>query len=842
MKMKSNLSAFAACSLAGFLAWTACTSEYEHPLDKETDGGIDDATRREVMLTLRNKISVPSAGTKASGGIAIASENTIKTLDVYVFGAETEDGTYTYQERFAYRPAGDPLPTGATPMEVPAVSDNNYTQIKLTPKKGLFVRLYCIANQTTLKNPAKLRDTTNPDGSGKPLVFTDPNATVSDTSFVSLKTTSDAGSSNIRVDIPGAPTEEEFIKFRAPFIDPKAEGDTLAPPLPMCGALTVPIDLTNLLLSSTISTGIRLTRMVARFDIVNDTKQSNVIIKSVSMENARKAAGFFPIKSYSSNPDATTPDPKDLIIYPDREFWGTNANEGTCEGAFYSYPSAIADQGHLLLKGFFMTNKTDSIAVTYTIPFRTKAGDNSTNLEIVHNHRYIVNIIDADPYQIKCSMNIADWEDDGKIDDYEPDNTPGEMKIDIPDAFPANKYVADSSLVYMTRGSGSYFNVTVGTNSEMKVTKSYEDGSTDKDWLKIENPTITENLTKALSSKTYNFKLTINGSYDGEDAPRATVTFTDKAQGISRSIYVKRLNSDIKVDNITFMAKASQDTTFKVTTPSGCTASISNWNGGDPWFTLNTTNLSADNSEQNIKITQVANLTNVRIKPATILFTNKNSANGDKTITVTPTGSFEAPLAAATTDTTVYIAKLNNTSNSLKYIVSGSYIGGISIIGDTGKVTVSMVDKSITISARNANEGDNINIGITNGSDTSKVSIVNINNVSIKKYKGDDVWCYENVFIAPRDTAKNIDWATAMAIKCPDGWRHPNEVDMRKFTSSPKEPEIRTKVFSAGCTWTSWYWDSVAAYVINTIQIPMPSLGQKLKAESENTYARCVAD
>ena len=132
------------------------------------------------------------------------------------------------------------------------------------------------------------------------------------------------------------------------------------------------------------------------------------------------------------------------------------------------------------------------------------------------------------PTRIKCTLTTADWEDDGKIDDYEPDNTPGDMKIDIPDAFPGNKYIADSSLVYMTRGNGSYFNVTVGTNSEIGVTKSYENGSTDKDWLKIEAPTITDNLTKALSSKTYAFKIIINEVVNmakkyGEDSSPAFV-------------------------------------------------------------------------------------------------------------------------------------------------------------------------------------------------------------------------------------------------------------------------------------------------------------------------------
>lgn len=159
--------------------------------------------------------------------------------------------------------------------------------------------------------------------------------------------------------------------------------------------------------------------------------------------------------------------------------------------------------------------------------------------------------------------------------------------------------------------------------------------------------------------------------------------------------------------------------------------------------------------------------------PAVITFKNAKPENGDKTITVTPVGSFEAPLTEAVTDTTVYIAKLNNASNTLKYTVADSYIGGISITGDTGKVTVSMVNKEISISARNVQEGDDITIGITNGSDTSKVSTVNINNIGVKKYNGADVWCYGNVYMAATDAATDVTWAEGMKTKCPDGWKIP---------------------------------------------------------------------
>lgn len=807
MKMKSNLFASAACGLAGLLAWTACTSEYEHPIDKEIDGGTSDPTRREVLLTLKNNLSVSPSTTKA-GEIATADENAIETLDVYVFGSEEENGVYTFQERFAYRPDGLPIPAGATPLELTAIpGKSNNTTAKLTPKKGLYVRLYCIANQKELKDPAKLRDTTDPANPTTPLVFADPNQTVADSLFVSLvMTATGENGSSVMISRPGSPTEQEFLTYRTPFIDPASAVDTLASPLPMSGALTVPIDLTDLAISSHINTGIRLTRMVARFDIVNKTEQSNFRITSVSMENGRKAATFFPIKPCGNQPAAAS----DLIVYPSRKFEGKNANVGNCTGAFYTWPSPTKDQGHLLLKGIYRVNKTDSTEVTYTIPFKTDNGENSTYLDIAHNHRYIVSIIDADPYQLKCTLTTADWEDDGKIDDYEPDNTLGEMKIDIPEAFPGNKYVADSSLVYMTRGSGSYFNVTVGTNSEIKVTKSYEDGSTDKDWLKIEDPTITENLTKALSSKTYNFKIIINNTYDGEEAPQASVTFTDKAQGLSTTIYVKRNPSDIKANNITLAAVANKDTTFKIVAPSGCEAKI-NWHGGtENWFSLDKKSLSASLNEQQIKLTLNENLYGKTMKPASITFKNGNPQNGDKVITVTATG-FITPLASDKIDTTVVFAALNQQMQPLKLKISDeAYLGCIgTITGDIAKASISTdfpmdasKEKTITIKIKNKDDLP-VTINIPNASDNTKVSDLTITAVETKKYNGEDVWYYGDVFIAPKDIAQGVNYETAMNTQCPSGWKIPSGASTINKILQNAQELLNNRVFPPGEYWSA---------------------------------------
>ena len=394
------------------------------------------------------------------------------------------------------------------------------------------------------------------------------------------------------------------------------------------------------------------------------------------------------------------------------------------------------------------------------------------------------------------------------------------MKIDIPDAFPGNKYIADSSLVYMTRGSGSYFNVTVGTNSEIGVTKSYENGSTDKDWLKIETPAITDNLTKALSSKTYNFKIVISDSYDGEDAPRATVTFTDKAQGISKTIYVKRLDSDIKANGIKFAAKANQDTTLKATAPNGCNILV-DWNGGDQWFTLNKTNLSASDDEQDIKITQKPNLTGLTMKPATVTFKNGKPENGDRAITITPTG-FTAPLLVTQIDTTFAHAVLNNQTQSLKFTVTeAAYLGNIGTpTGDTAKVSISIQEKKIIIKVKNKDYLP-ATLQIPNRSDSTKVSTIKITGVIDKKYEGEDVWCYGDVLVAPKDAATGINHATAMATPCPDGWHIPSDwtiVCGGPNTSGTNIQELeKNNVFADGAYWAVMSAGGAYHYILSVV-------------------------
>ena len=122
------------------LSVASCTSETEEQHRTSAPDPSGSEARREVMLTLKNKLSVVK--TKAGDAIATADENKISSLDIYVFGSTTENGTYTYQERFSYRESSAEMPSGndVTPLDLTEVgSDGKQTNALLSLKKGLCI-------------------------------------------------------------------------------------------------------------------------------------------------------------------------------------------------------------------------------------------------------------------------------------------------------------------------------------------------------------------------------------------------------------------------------------------------------------------------------------------------------------------------------------------------------------------------------------------------------------------------------------------------------------------------------------------------------------------------------
>lgn len=505
-----------------FVLLGSCTEEVQQKGEQPApEGGSDAITRQEVMLNLKNKLVLDREKTKGET-IATAEENAISALDVYVFASETENGDYSFMERFAYRNTPDAvLPAGASELQLtPTDADAKETTGLLKVKKGLFVKLYCIANNTTLVDPAH---------EGQP---------VDDAAFVPLElSTTDDNKTTVKT--PGAPLETTFATWHTHLLTSTVQADTLATPLAMTGALTTPLDLTDFGSAARVQAGIRLTRLVARYDIINEAGSSRFTIETVSMGNARRGSDLFPIRPYGDMPEAK---PDELITTPERRFYGENANKGIQAGAFYSYPSPLKDKGFLILKGMYKINESESKEVSYQIPFTQQAADgNQTFLEIANNHRYTIAITAADEYHLDCPLYVADWTDDGSIDDFKPDQDSGEIDVTIPAEFTDDtKYDPDTRSVSMSLKPKSQFTVTTTATANLTVYKKYVGGidAQQYDWLEISEPAVS---TKA-ASMNYNYTFSLKEDYTLGRYPRAVLRFTNTMNGSETTFFVEAVS------------------------------------------------------------------------------------------------------------------------------------------------------------------------------------------------------------------------------------------------------------------------------------------------------------
>lgn len=506
-------------------AMAACTSETGQDATNPPIGGDGtDAQHREVLLTLKNKLLIPQStksdgntATKAGDAIATAAENTLSTLDVYVFGSDTEDGPYTYQERFAYHADGSVLPTGATEIDLSASADTEAKGL-LALKKGLYVKLYCIANQSSLVDPAN------------------PTAVIPDTYFEPLKMTQNG--KVMQVTAAGVPSEADFLTFHTPLLDATRPADILNTPLAMAGAYTTALDLTDFETSARMQVGFKLTRLTSRFDVVNDASKSKFTIQSISMANGRRGAGFFPIRVYGTQPTALD---GELITYPLRTISADTQQPedpsalptpttSLTRGAFYTYPSPTKDEGYIILKGTYAVNQTESKEVSYSIPFKSANDADGNFLEINNNHRYTIAITNADLYHLDFTLKVSDWADDGSVDDYLPgDGSDAEATVDVtPDPSGETTYDPDTRTITMPIRANTEFSLTAG--AAYKLEKTYAGGPSAQqyDWLAVAEEEV--DITKATTVAGKKYTFTVTPGYDLE-YPVAVLRFTNPTSG-----------------------------------------------------------------------------------------------------------------------------------------------------------------------------------------------------------------------------------------------------------------------------------------------------------------------
>ena len=233
--------------------------------------------------------------------------------------------------------------------------------------------------------------------------------------------------------------------------------------------------------------------------------------------NARRGSDLFPIRPYGDMPEAK---PDELITTPERRFYGENANKGIQAGAFYSYPSPLKDKGFLILKGMYKINESESKEVSYRIPFTQQA---------------------ADEYHLDCTLYVADWTDDGSIDDFKPDQDSGEIDVTIPAEFTDDtKYDPDTRSVSMSLKPKSQFTVTTTATANLTIYKKYVGGidAQQYDWLEISEPAVS---TKA-ASMNYNYTFSLKENYTLGRYPRAVLRFTNTMNGSETTFFVEAVS------------------------------------------------------------------------------------------------------------------------------------------------------------------------------------------------------------------------------------------------------------------------------------------------------------
>ena len=711
--------------LSLLLSVAACTSETEEPGEKPDSGGIQDGTpRREVLLTLKNKLSVPR--TKAGDAIATAAENKISSLDIYVFGSKTEDGVYTYQERFCYREKSGEIPVGddVTALDLNAKdADGKETTALISLKKGLFVKLYCIANQRELIDPA-----TNLAYTGfTPLVQSNP------------------GQANNMV-TAGVPKEDDFKLLQSVQFDPASTTDILLTPLPMTGSYATPLDLTDFSVSARLQLGFRLTRSVARFDVVNEASTSKFTIESVSMANGRKGVSFFPLTVTGKLPNA---DAGDLVTYPARKFDGEKANEGICTGAFYTWPSPVQDGGYLILSGTYATNQTENIPVTYKIPFKPAANETGNYIEVSQNHRYTVEITKADEYKLDFTINVADWTDEGNIDDYEPGGDTDKDGFTITPVTGDMTYDKPSRTVTMSIVDGTQFTIEGNSPTGYYTTMYYENGDLAHQWLEMDPKA--DNMTKAdVVPSTFTVKK--NAAYKGTKFPIATIRFTDKITAKETIVIVQPIANPV-VKGVTHTEGSSfndnevlLNKTSTVTDPS-VTVSVFASGGSElenvpDWLKVSPASSQTLSNAPYVFTADVSNASFPNPFPTDgVTITVKNSGDKSKTqdITIKMKSNVTVSCAAAGQaeyDTNSNAVRLYNDENA-KVTLNVNSIGGTELVNKPDWLTVTddgnKNDGKYTFYvANNATTGVNSSFQIRSKADNSIIKTYKVYSISTK--------------------------------------------------------------------------------------------------------------
>lgn len=451
--------------------------------------------------------------------IASESENKIDNLDVYLFASDAQGGTYRFLEKWASAATNDKVQK--TFVLQPSGSEWNASIFPSDIQGYPYLKLFMVANREAG-------------------LFKEDGATALET----LTAFTDAGT------FDNATEESAFLQSYTQALTPD---QVLKPSLLMTGSNTTKM------LGTVSKVKIELKRAVARFDIDNTARSSNLTIESIGLKQGRKTAPLWPTGNITPVADGDLGTSTLLTEYSPVAYTDLpNANQGVTESAIYVYPTLSTDKAELIIKGkYYNPVNNTKMDATYNVPLQKTAADGTTSLiPINRNSRYKLRIIDVTTTTMAATFEIEDWTSGGGIS-VKPENSAPYYTLET--LFGDNPGNDKPGALYHTttnfRPYGSTtFKLVMAATGKTSVVKSLREtpgiatkatGSWSTDWLDISSTAPTYETKDGIVYTT--FTVSVPSEEDMNDQPPVSLHFINEAAS---------LDPDLETV-LTFYARAS---------------------------------------------------------------------------------------------------------------------------------------------------------------------------------------------------------------------------------------------------------------------------------------------
>ena len=349
----------------------ACVGCNNEPIDGELN--LTGAAN-EIQLVIGGN----GEGVDYTKAIASESENKIDNLDVYIFASDAQAGTYRYLDKWESAAANNK--TLKTFLLQASGSEWNASIFPTEVAGYPYLKLFLVANRED--------DLYQEDGA----------ATLTLTPF----TTAD--------DFAAATDEAAFLQSYTKALTAEK---VLHPSLLMTG------NGATKMLGTVSNVKIELKRVVARFDIDNTARTSNLTIQSIALKQGRKTGTLWNDGTLTPIVDADLGSSPLLMEYKEVDYAAlANANTGVTESVIYTYPTLDTDKACLIIKGKYHDPVTNSDKpATYTVPLQKTDGATgiTADIAILRNNRYKLRIIDVTSTTMAAAFEIEDWTSSGGI-------------------------------------------------------------------------------------------------------------------------------------------------------------------------------------------------------------------------------------------------------------------------------------------------------------------------------------------------------------------------------------------------------------------------------------------